>query len=110
MRLEQYDDSGLYVVGGIGGLAAGLHGLRLLSSSSTDPIHRMVRSKIAVDGASVLTFISVFVCFPMNALGLPRNPELERLSWVAVFVCPVLWLLADLLISRVPPADPRPRS
>ncbi|MEM7152785.1 MAG: hypothetical protein AAF799_08080 [Myxococcota bacterium] len=100
LTLEQFDVPGLYLIGGIGGLGAGLHGLRLLRSSATTPTHRIVRSKIAVDGVSFLTFTSVFVCFPMNLLGLPRNLALEKVSWVAVFVQPALWLLLDLLYAR----------
>ncbi|MCH9681680.1 MAG: hypothetical protein K0V04_09625 [Deltaproteobacteria bacterium] len=102
LTLEQFDLPGFYIVGGIGGLGAGLHGLRLLLSSSADPTLRIVRSKIAVDGVSFLTFISVVVLFPMNALGMQRVPELERISWALVFIGPVSWLAADLLISRSP--------
>lgn len=100
LALEQFEVPGLYIVGAFGGGATGLHGLRLLTSSATHATHRIVRSKIVVDGVSCLTFLSVFVCFPMNALGMPRAPGIERLSWVMVFVGPVLWLLADLVVSR----------
>lgn len=102
LTLEQFEVPGLYVVGGIGAFATGLHGLRLLLSSSDHLTLRIVRSKIAVDGVSLLTFISVFVCFAMNALGMERRHDLERLSWTAVFVAPVLWLLADIIVSRSP--------
>lgn len=108
LTLEQFDVPGLYLVGGIGGLGAGLHGLRLLRSRDTDPAHRIVRSKIAVDGVSFLTFTSVLVCFPMNAIGLARDAGIEKASWVAVFLAPVLWLLADLIVAgRRSHAGPR---
>ncbi len=96
LTLEQFEVPGLYVLGGLGGFAAGLHGLRLLRSTATTPTHEIVRSKIAVDGVSLLTFTSVFVCFPMNALGLPRSFAIERASWVAVFALPAVWLALDL--------------
>ena len=107
LTLAQFNVPGLYVIGGIGGAWTGLHGLRLLLSSATTPTYRIVRSKIAVDGVSLLTFTSVFVCFPMNLLGLPRNLALERASWIAVFVLPALWLLMDLLYSRAAARAPR---
>lgn len=102
LTLEQFDVPGLYVVAGIGGFATGLHGLRLLCSRSDDPTYRIVRSKIAVDGASLLTFVSVFLFFPMNALGLPRDALLEQVAWSLVFIGPVVWLLLDAIISRTP--------
>ncbi|ULQ47943.1 hypothetical protein JN531_006535 [Flagellatimonas centrodinii] len=102
LTLEQFDVPGLYVIGGIAGCATGLHGLRLLRSQSADPTYRIVRSKIAVDGASLLTFISVLIFFPMNALGLPRNALLEQVAWSLVFVGPAVWLLLDAVISRTP--------
>jgi len=102
LTLEQFDVPGLYIVGGIAGCATGLHGLRLLQSSSVDPTYRIVRSKIAVDGASLLTFVSVLIFFPMNALGLSRNALLEQVAWSLVFVGPVVWLFLDAVISRTP--------
>lgn len=102
LTLEQFSVPGLYVVAAIAGFATGLHGLRLLCSRADDPTYRIVRSKIAVDGASLLTFVSVFLFFPMNALGLPRNALLEQVSWSLVFIGPVVWLLLDALISRTP--------
>ena len=104
LTLQQFDLPFLYALGGLAGLGTGVHGARLLTISSSDPTHRVVRSKIAVDGVSFLTFFSVLVCFPMNALSLERNAELERASWVVVFAGPVLWLLADLAFSRPPKA------
>lgn len=108
LTLEQFDLPGLYVVAGIAGFATGLHGLRLLQSRSTDPTYRIVRSKIAVDGSSLLTFVSVFIFFPMNALGLERNALLEQIAWSLVFIGPVVWLLLDALISRTPLSEPVP--
>lgn len=110
LTLEHFDVPGLYVVGGIAGFATGLHGLRLLRSRSVDPTHRIVRSKIAVDGASLLTFVSVFIFFPMNALGLPRNALLEQIAWTLVFVGPVVWLSLDVVFSRTPRLGPLPSS
>ena len=100
LTLEQYGVPGLYVIGGIAGFVTGLHGLRLLRARPEDPTYRLVRSKIAVDGVSVLTFISVLLFFPMNVLGLERNESLERVAWTLVFVAPALWLLADGVIAR----------
>lgn len=100
LTLEQFDLPGLYLLGGFAGLGAGVHGLRLLLSSSSDLTLRVVRSKIAVDGVSFLTFLSVLVLFPMNVFGLDRVLQLERVMWALVFIGPVLWLMADLLISR----------
>lgn len=102
LTLEQFELPGLYVVAGIAGCATGLHGLRLLRSRSEDPTYRIVRSKVAVDGASLLTFVSVLIFFPMNALGLPRNALLEQIAWSLVFVGPVVWLFVDAVISRTP--------
>ena len=102
LTLAQFDVPGLYVVGGIAGFVTGLHGLRLLLSRRDDPTYRIVRSKIAVDGASLLTFVSVFLFFPMNALGLPRNPLLEQVAWSLVFIGPAIWLLLDAVVSRTP--------
>ncbi|MEO1173785.1 MAG: hypothetical protein AAFX94_17315 [Myxococcota bacterium] len=107
LSLEQFDVPGLYLLGALGGAGAGIHGLRLLTCASTDSTHRIVRSKIAVDGVSLLTFTSIFVCWPLSAFGVARNPELERISWVLVFLGPVLWLLADLVCTReARPTDP----
>ncbi len=108
LTLDQFDVPGLYLVGGIAGFATGLHGLRLLLSTSSDPTYRIVRSKIAVDGASLLTFTSVLIFFPMNAMGFPRNALLEQISWSIVFFGPVLWLLADAVLSRSPAVELSP--
>ena len=102
LTLEQFDVPGLYAVAGIAGCATGLHGLRLLRSRSEDPTYRIVRSKVAVDGASLLTFVSVLIFFPMNTLGLSRNALLEQVAWSLVFIGPVVWLLLDAVISRTP--------
>lgn len=108
LTLEQFDVPGLYFVGGIAGCATGFHGLRLLRSRSVDPTYRIVRSKIAVDGASLLTFVSVLIFFPMNALGVSRSALLEQVAWSLVFVGPVAWLLLDAAISRTPRSGPLP--
>ena len=102
LTLEQFEVPGLYLIGGVAGFATGLHGLRLIRSKPGDPTYRIVRSKVAIDGASFLTFSSVLVFFPMNALGLPRNDSLEQVAWSLVFVGPALWLLGDAIYSRTP--------
>lgn len=102
LKLEQFEVPGLYALGGLTGFATGLHGLKLLASDVSTPTFQIVRAKIVVDGVSCLTFVSVVVCFAMNLMGLPRDLAVERVSWVAVFVGPLLWLTADLVRSRPP--------
>lgn len=108
LTLEQFDLPGLYVVAAVVGCATGLHGLRLLLSRSDEPTYRIVRSKIAVDGASLLTFVSVLIFLPMNALGMTRIADLEQAAWALVFVGPLIWLALDATISRTPRTEPIP--
>lgn len=103
LSLEQFEAPWLYACGFVAALGAGWHGVQLLRTSATDTTRPIVRSKIAVDGVSVLTFLSVVVCFARNALGMDRDFAIERASWIAVFVCPVIWLLADFAWARLPP-------
>ena len=108
LTLEQFDLPRLYVIAGVAGCVTGLHGLRLLLIRSDAPTYRIVRSKIAVDGASFLTFVSVLIFFPMNALGMSRNADLEQVAWALVFVGPLIWLALDAVISRTPRTGPMP--
>ena len=88
------------LLGGLGFAITAYHGLRLLTTSESDPFEQIVRHKSLVDASSLLSLIPMVAFLPAQWMDY-SNFKFEQCTWIAVLTVPLVMFAADFASEAI---------